>query len=249
MAQLIKKPVVIQEQNSFAGKTNKLLAAKAKSICVAYEGMEKFFPQEKIKLTGNPVRKDIYDHKVNRSRAFKHFELDESKKTLLILGGSLGARAINDAVVKCIEDCKENDIQLLWQTGKFYFQELQHFNSASIRVKDFVYKMDYAYSIADLVISRAGALSVSELCLSKKPTILIPSPNVAEDHQTKNAEALVNEDAAVLLKDDLAKEGLRSQVFALIRNDKKLKELSNNIAHLGKPNAAKEIAIEIIKQV
>lgn len=249
IAQLMNKPVVLQEQNSFAGVTNKILAKKAKSICVAYDGMEKFFPADKIKITGNPVRKDIYDHAIDRSSAFEYFGLDANKPTVLVIGGSLGAKTVNEAVAASVDRLKNKGVQVLWQTGKFYFEELRHFECDLVRVKDFVYRMDMAYAIADLVVSRAGALSVSELCLVNKPTILVPSPNVAEDHQTKNAQALEDVDAAVLVKDKDAIDVLRDHILALIINKTRLKELSDNISKLGKPNAASDIANEVIKQV
>ena len=249
VAQLMGKPVVLQEQNSFAGVTNKMLAKKAKAVCVAYDGMEQFFPKDRIHFTGNPVRKDIYTNQVSKLKALRSFGLDENKPTLLVLGGSLGARTVNDAVAHGIELFRKNGIQVLWQTGKMYVEELEHFESSDVRVRDFIYNMDHAYAAADLVVSRAGALSVSELCLAKKPTILVPSPNVAEDHQTKNAQALEKEDAAILIKDDVAKQQLSDKVVSLILDKERLAQLSDNIERLGRPDAATDIAKKVIELI
>ena len=198
-------PTLIQEQNSYAGVTNKLLAKKAKRICVAYEGMEKFFPKDKIILTGNPVRQDLFSVSAKTKDAYKFFNFDSAKKTILIVGGSLGARTINQSVIAELKKISESDVQLIWQTGKYYFESAKKaaepFASPRLLVTDFVSRMDLAYSIADLVISRAGASSISELCLLAKPVILVPSPNVAEDHQTQNALALVRKEAALMIKD------------------------------------------------
>ena len=202
-------PTVIQEQNSYAGVTNKLLAKKAARICVAYEGMERFFPKDKIILTGNPVRQDLFSVAPGTKEAYDFFNLDPTKKTILVVGGSLGARTVNQSIIAGLEKLAKTDIQIIWQTGKFYIENAhaaaEPFACKNLIVTDFVSRMDLAYSIADLVISRAGASSISELCLLAKPVILVPSPNVAEDHQTQNALALVRKDAAVMIKDVDAK--------------------------------------------
>ena len=194
-------PCVLQEQNSFAGITNKLLAGKAKKICVAYDAMERFFPKEKIVKTGNPVRMDLVDLKSDKTEALEFFGLDKDKKTVLILGGSLGARRINQLIEKELEFFQNMGLQVLWQCGKLYYEDYKKYNSDSVKVLAFVNRMDLAYITADVIISRAGAGSVSELCLVGKPVIFIPSPNVAEDHQTQNAMALVSQDAAIMLKE------------------------------------------------
>jgi UDP-N-acetylglucosamine--N-acetylmuramyl-(pentapeptide) pyrophosphoryl-undecaprenol N-acetylglucosamine transferase len=242
-------PAVVQEQNSYAGLTNKQLASKARKICVAYPGMEKFFPAEKIVMTGNPVRKDIIGLETKRAAALKEYGFSSAEKTLLILGGSLGARTINDSVLKGIQQLVESKVQVIWQTGKMYYQSVRDQvgtrELANVRISDFVTRMDLAYAAADVVISRAGALSISELCLAKRAAILVPSPNVAEDHQTSNAMALVNRDAAVLVKDVEAREHLISEALKLLSNDSRRAKLSANIAALGKPNAAVDIVREI----
>lgn len=242
-------PAVVQEQNSYAGLTNKQLAAKARKICVAYPDMEKFFPKEKIVVTGNPVRKDIISLDAKRDAALKEYGFTPAVKTLLILGGSLGARTINESVLKDLGLLIDGNVQVIWQTGKIYFKNIQEQVSGrdlrSIRISDFVTRMDLAYAAADVVISRAGALSISELCLAKRAAILVPSPNVAEDHQTSNAMALVNRDAAVLVKDADAREKLIAAALELLNNDSRRAKLSANIAALGKPNAAQDIVKEI----
>lgn len=238
-------PTLIQEQNSYAGLTNKILAKKAKRICVAYPGMEKFFPKDKIQYSGNPVRKDILDLEGKREIALRHFGLDKDRKTLLVLGGSLGARTINKAVLADMKAFEESGYQLLWQSGKFYYEEMAEMVKKSslrhIHVKEFIKEMDLAYAFADVVISRAGALSVSELCLVGKPVVFVPSPNVAEDHQTKNAKAIVDEGAAVLLKDVEAIGKLKETVDNLFLDPLKAKKMGENIKKLAKPEAAKEI--------
>ena len=207
-----KIPTLIQEQNSYPGITNKWLSKRARTICVAYDNLERFFPKEKIVKTGNPVRSEVVQIEGKKEEAFKHFGLDPVKKTVLVIGGSLGARTLNDSFKKDIQQLLEKDVQVIWQCGKFYFEslklEVEKLSSQNIYLSDFIYKMDLAYAAADLVVSRAGALSVSELCLVGKPTILVPSPNVSEDHQTKNAMALVDNRAAVLVKDIEAREKL-----------------------------------------
>ncbi len=250
IANKIGIPTLIQEQNSYAGITNKMLAKKAKKICVAYEGMDKYFPKNKIILTGNPVRQDLLNKISNKSEALKHFEL-ENKKTILVIGGSLGARTINQSVIENIDKIGKSELQLLWQTGKYYYEEAKEsankFDYKNIKVLDFINRMDLAYAVADIIISRAGAGTISELCLVKKPVILVPSPNVAEDHQAKNAMALVNKDAAIMIKDSEAKEKLIDSALNLIKNEEKIKSLSDNIKKMALPDSAKIIAEEVLK--
>jgi UDP-N-acetylglucosamine--N-acetylmuramyl-(pentapeptide) pyrophosphoryl-undecaprenol N-acetylglucosamine transferase len=246
-------PSLIQEQNSYPGITNKLLARKVNRICVAYSGMEKYFPKDKLLLTGNPVRQDIMSLEGKRPRAAEFFKLDATKKTVLVIGGSLGARTINQSIQQLIKDFDQKDIQLIWQTGKAYYNQavesLAGLKQSGIRVFDFISKMDYAYAIADVVISRSGASSVSELSLVNKPAILIPSPNVAEDHQTKNAMALVTHNAALLIKDSEAHTSLGPIVFDLVENDAKRMKLQENIASLAFSNSADVIANEVLNLV
>ncbi len=242
-----KVPVMIQEQNSFPGLTNRILGKKANKICVAYEGMEKYFPGNKTYLTGNPVRENMVDIENKRDEALRYFELHTDKPVLLITGGSLGARNINLAVSKFLNEFIENGIQLIWQTGtSFYKQASQQKNELNIQnelfVSEFIARMDYAYAAADVVISRAGAIAISELCIIRKPLILIPSPNVAEDHQTKNAQVLVNQQAAIMIKDDEAIEKLGNVVSELIFNDKKKQAMKEKMAALAHRNAADMIA-------
>ena len=245
-------PTMIQEQNSYAGLTNKILAKKAKKICVAYPGMEKFFPADKIQYTGNPVRKDILQLDGKKEKAFQHFGLEEGKKVLLVLGGSLGARTINQAVLTDMESLEKDGYQVLWQCGKFYFSEMAEKVNASglkhIHVREFIREMDLAYAAADVVVSRAGALSVSELSLVGKPVVFIPSPNVAEDHQTKNAMAFVQADAAVLLKDSEAVGKLKTTVNHLMADANKVRSLGENIQKLAKPKAAEEI-VKVLESI
>ena len=246
-------PTLIQEQNSYAGVTNKLLAKKAKRICVAYEGMERFFQKDKIVLTGNPVRQDLFSVVPKSIEAYQFFGMDPKKKTLLIVGGSLGARTINQSIIAGLRKISESDIQIIWQTGKFYIENARKaaepFASPELLVTDFVSRMDLAYSIADLVISRAGASSISELCLLAKPVILVPSPNVAEDHQTQNALALVRKNAAVMMKDSDAVEQLVTKALVLIQNESELKSLSENILTLAEKDSADRIAVEVMKLI
>lgn len=245
-------PTLIQEQNSYPGITNKILAKKVNKICVAYQGMEKFFPKEKIILTGNPVRQDILALEGKRDRALEFFELSGNKNVLLVIGGSLGARTINETLMDSLEDFSKNNIQVIWQTGKAFYlkaKEAAEKHTDNVRVYDFINKMDYAYAVADLVISRAGASSVSELCLVKKPVILIPSPNVAEDHQTKNAMALVTHNAAIIVKDSECKEKLKNITLDLMNNDVQRNRLQDNIASLALQDAAGFIASEILSLV
>ncbi len=246
-------PTVIQEQNSYAGVTNKLLAQKAKRICVAYEGMDRFFPKDKIILTGNPVRQDLFSVEPKTKEAYQFFNLDPTKKTILVVGGSLGARTVNQSIIAGLKKLAQTDVQVIWQTGKFYIEAARKaaepFASPKLIVTDFVSRMDYAYSIADLVVSRAGASSISELCLLAKPVILVPSPNVAEDHQTQNALALVRKDAAVMIKDVDAKDQLVNKALELIDNEMELKKLSANILKLAEKDSADRIAEEILKLI
>ena len=253
MAASMDIPTLIQEQNSYAGVTNKILAKKAKMICVAYDGMERFFPQDKIKLTGNPVRKSLIDMKTNRSEAIKKIGLDENKKCVLIVGGSLGARSINEAVLANIETIRENkNINFIWQTGKLYFEEMKERSAAigkpeNLIITDFVSDMAAALGASDLVISRAGAGSISEFALLGKAVILVPSPNVSEDHQTKNAMALVEKEAAIHVPDSKAKEDMIRIAVETVLNPERIETLEKNVIKLGKPNAAEEIADEVIK--
>ena len=240
-------PTVIQEQNSFPGITNKLLSKKANAICVAYENLERFFPKEKIVLTGNPVRQDLIDIDSKREEAIAFYGIDPNKKTLLVLGGSLGARRVNQLIEKELQNILSQDVQIIWQCGKLYFEDYKKYNQQHVRVVDFIERMDFVYAAADVIISRAGASSVSELCIVGKPVIFIPSPNVAEDHQTKNAQAIVDAKGAVLLKEsDL--ESQFSIVFeALLKDKGKQSQLSENIKKLARPNAVKVIVEEIKK--
>lgn len=253
MAASMNIPTLIQEQNSYAGVTNKILSKNAKMICVAYDNMERFFPKEKIKMTGNPVRKSLIDMKANRSEAMKAMGLDENKKCVLIVGGSLGARSINEAVLANIDLIKENeDIQFIWQTGKLYFEEMKERCAAvgkpeNLTVTDFVSNMANALSAADLVVSRAGAGSISEFALLGKAVILVPSPNVSEDHQTKNAMALVEKDAAIHVADIKAKEEMIKVAIATVQDKDRIATLERNVVELGRPNAAEVIADEVIK--
>jgi UDP-N-acetylglucosamine--N-acetylmuramyl-(pentapeptide) pyrophosphoryl-undecaprenol N-acetylglucosamine transferase len=253
MANFLKVPTLIQEQNSFAGVTNKNLAKKAKKICVAYPGMEKFFPAEKIVMTGNPVRKDILETASKREQALKHFGLSDDRKILLIIGGSQGARTINESILAGLNDLISNDLQIIWQTGKLFIDQARSAVDAlqtnRVYVSDFIYEMDLAYAAADLVVSRAGALSVSELCLTGKPSILVPFPAAAEDHQTQNALSLVKVNAAWLVKDAEAREKLVDKAIELANDPKTMKELSKNIKTLGKPNAGQEIAEEVLRLI
>jgi UDP-N-acetylglucosamine--N-acetylmuramyl-(pentapeptide) pyrophosphoryl-undecaprenol N-acetylglucosamine transferase len=248
-----KIPTVLQEQNSYAGVTNKLLAKKAARICVAYEGMERFFPKENIVLTGNPVRQDLTLTEDKKNEAYQFFGFSPNKKTLLIVGGSLGARTINQSVINYLKELSESTIQVIWQTGKFYIENAnkatEPFISPNLVVTDFVSRMDLAYAIADLVISRAGASSISELCLLKKPVILVPSPNVSEDHQTHNALALASNDAALMITDADARKQLIPVALDLINNEEKLNDLAINIEKLAQKDSANRIADEIIKLI
>ena len=244
-------PCLIQEQNSYAGVTNKLLAKKAEKICVAYEGMERFFPAEKIILTGNPVRQALLDATISREDAIKAQALDPAKKTILLVGGSLGARTINESVLQHLDLVRSSNVQFIWQTGKYYSAEiarrLQGMEIPNLKVTDFITDMGAAYRAADLVISRAGASSISEFCLIGKPVILVPSPNVAEDHQTKNALALSTKDAAIYVKDSEAPSTLLELAVKTVNDEARLKSLSENILKLALPDSAKIIADEVIR--
>lgn len=253
MAGMMGIPTLIQEQNSYAGVTNKLLAQKAQKICVAYEGMEKFFPAEKILMTGNPVRQNLLSASIGHKEAITSFGLNPDKKVILAIGGSLGAGTLNDTLIRNLDTVRTNsDIQFIWQTGKYYYEQVkaavtQYGELPNLQITDFIRNMDTAYAAADLVISRAGAGSISEFCLLEKPVILVPSPNVAEDHQTKNALALVNKQAALYVKDCDAPEVLMNTALQTVRNEKQLKELSNNIGRLALPHSATIIAQEVLK--
>lgn len=252
MAGAMGIPTLIQEQNSYAGVTNKLLAAKAEKICVAYPGMERFFDKNKIIMTGNPVRQGLLDCKMSKEEAIKSFGLDPNKKTILIVGGSLGARTLNNCVMHAMDDIKQSGVQFIWQTGKFYIEEARkcYSNAGSpemLHTTDFISDMNAAYTAADLVVSRAGAGSISEFCLLGKPVILVPSPNVAEDHQTKNAMVLVDKDAAIYIKDSEAEEKLIKTAIELAGDEAKLEALSTNIKKLAFHNSADIIAQEVCK--
>ena len=243
-------PTVIQEQNSYPGITNKILSKKANDICVAYENLERFFPKDKIVFTGNPVRQDLLDSDSKTQEGITHFKLDANRRTLLILGGSLGARRVNQLIEKELDFILGSGIQVFWQCGKLYFEEYKKYNDKeNVQVVAFIDRMDLIYAAADFVISRAGASSVSELCLVGKPTIFIPSPNVAEDHQTKNAKAIVDKKGAILLKESELDDKFETTFSELISNENHQKELSQNIKKLAKPNATKDIVEQIIKLI
>lgn len=253
VASLLGIPTVIQEQNSYPGITNKLLAKKANAICVAYENLERFFPKDKMILTGNPVRQDLLVQ-ANKSEANAYFKLDESKKTIVILGGSLGARRINQLIENELDFLLNQNCQIIWQCGKLYFEEYKKFDSSNhpspkVQVVAFIDRMELVYAAADVIISRSGASSVSELCIVGKPTIFIPSPNVAEDHQTKNAKAIADKKGAILLKENELNEKFETTFSDIISNENLQIELSQNIKNLAKPNATKDIVEEIVKLV
>lgn len=245
-------PTLIQEQNSYAGVTNKLLAPKATSICVAYENMDRFFPKEKIILTGNPVRQELQNDTISKEEAIRFFDLDPTKKTILVIGGSLGARTINDSIAAGIEKIP-HDIQLIWQSGKGYDTRakavIEEKKPENVKQMPFIARMDMAYKAADLVISRAGASSISELCLLGKPVILVPSPNVAEDHQTKNARALSSRGAALLIRDCDAGEQLIDTALKTIQDETALKNMSDNISKMAERDSAARIADIILELI
>lgn len=244
-------PTLIQEQNSFAGVTNRMLAKKARKICVAYEGMEKFFPKDKILLTGNPVRADLSKDKVDalKEEAISFFNLDPAKPTILVLGGSLGAKTVNSSIAQGLDSLINSEVQVIWQTGKSYVFDarrvLSSYNVPNVKAYDFIYRMDLAFAAADLVVSRAGAGTISELCLVGKPCILVPSPNVAEDHQTKNAMSLVSRSAAVMIPDGDSVKMLVPQAIALVKDSDRLGVLAKNVFALALPNSAAAIAQEV----
>ena len=238
---------VLQEQNSYAGLTNKLLKNKAAKICVAYDGMEKFFPADVIVKTGNPVRSDLVERNDDAATAISFFRLQPKTKTVLVLGGSLGARRINQLIEKKLDFFASLDIQVIWQCGKLYYKEYKKYDSDKVRVLDFLNRMDYAYAAADSIISRAGAGSVSELCIVGKPVVFIPSPTVAEDHQTKNAQALVAKNAALLIREKDVDETFESVFLDMYNSEVKQSELAENIKKLARPNATKDIVDEIEK--
>ncbi len=245
-------PSLIQEQNSYAGVTNKLLAKKAAKICVAYEGMERFFPAEKIVMTGNPVRQNVLTCELTKEQAREKFGLAPDKKTILLVGGSLGARTINESIRQHLREVSDSDVQFIWQTGKYYNEEMNKAvesfgETPNLKVLDFISDMGAAYRAADLVISRAGASSISEFCLIGKPVILVPSPNVAEDHQTKNAMALVNKDAAVFVKDAEAPDVLLKRALEVVTDEEKLASLGENILKMALHDSADAIADEVVK--
>lgn len=244
-------PVLLQEQNSYAGITNKILSKKAAKICVAYEGMEKYFPKDKIILTGNPIRQDILDVSGKREEAIRFFKLDSTKKTVLVVGGSLGAKAINEAMGEGLAKFADNNIQVVWQTGKIYYETAKKqaatFEQKNILVLEFISRMDLAYAFADVVISRAGAGAISELCIVQKPSILVPLPTAAEDHQTKNAMALVNKNAAILVKDNEAKGVLIEKAIALVRDSAQQESLKQQMGKMAYKDATNLITREVLK--
>jgi len=246
-------PAVIQEQNSYPGITNKLLAKKVQKICVAYEGMERYFPAEKIVLCGNPVRTDIRNANTKKQEATEYFGLKPNTRTLLVTGGSLGARTINESIHKHIDLLIENEIQLIWQCGRAYYpfivEQAHTYKEKGVCIREFINRMDLAYAMADLVVSRGGAIAIAELCATAKPAIIIPSPNVAEDHQTHNAMALVKKDAVLMIADATAKESLGSKVLELLNDERKLLKLSENISKSAFDNAAESIAAEVLAAV
>ena len=239
-------PTLVQEQNSYPGITNKLLAKGADKVCTAYPGLERFFPKEKIVLTGNPVRQDLLDIPEKKAEALRYFELDSSKKTVLILGGSLGARKINQLVEDNLQEFRSEQLQLLWQTGSLYYEDYKKYDKESfVQTHAFLRRMDLAYAAADIIVSRAGAGTVSELCIVGKPVVFIPSPNVAEDHQTKNAMALAEKDAAVVLSEKHLEQGFRALFFPLMKSEKELQKLALNIKKMEKPFATSNIVNEM----
>ncbi|MBP7506645.1 MAG: undecaprenyldiphospho-muramoylpentapeptide beta-N-acetylglucosaminyltransferase [Prolixibacteraceae bacterium] len=249
----MKIPTLIQEQNSYAGITNRMLGKRASSICVAYDKMERYFPAEKIVHTGNPVRKSLIEDKLNKIEAYEFFKVNPEKKVILITGGSLGARTLNESVINYLELISNSEVEFIWQTGSYYYksvvEKMKDFNCPNLHIFEFITRMDLAYAISDIVISRAGAGTISELCLVKKATILVPSPNVAEDHQTKNALSLVEKNAAMMVKDDEAVEKLIPVAMKLLKDEVKLNDLKNNIYLLAKPDASSDIADIVLKLV
>ena len=259
VASLRRVPSLLQEQNSYAGLTNKMLSNQVDKICVAYPGMEKFFPGEKLVFTGNPVRKEIVELSQqnlnhNKKEAFEYFNLNPKKKTLLVIGGSLGARTLNESIINNIQSLTEANIQVVWQCGKYYYERMKAQltttpNNESIQLREFLNRMDLAYSVSDVVISRAGALSISELALVQKPVIFVPSPNVAEDHQRKNAEALVRAEAALMVTDNEAPQSLINRALILLADESQQQQLQKNIQQWARPDAADHIAQEVVKLI
>lgn len=259
VASVKRIPSLLQEQNSYAGLTNKMLANQVEKICVAHPGMEKFFPEEKLVFTGNPIRKEIVEMAQNgltdkRAEAMEYFDLDLQKKTLLIIGGSLGAKTLNDSMIASIKCLVDQQVQVIWQSGKFYYSQMKERLEAmpdyqGIRLREFLIRMDLAYAASDVVISRAGALSISELALVRKPVIFVPSPNVAEDHQRKNAEALVRKQAARMVTDAEAPTQLVNEALALLEDEAQQQRLQQNIEQWARPNAAQHIAKEVVNLI
>lgn len=252
IASMLNIPTIVQEQNSFPGKTNKFLSKKATKVCVAYYGLEEFFPADKIVITGNPVRKEVIQIEGLREKGFNHYKLDPNKKTVLVVGGSLGAKTLNESFVDKLDLLQNNDIQLIWQCGSYQFNEMkaktEGLDMTGIVLTKFINEMEMAYATADVIISRAGAIAISELCIIGKPIILVPSPNVAEDHQTKNAMALVKDNAALLVKDVEAREKLVPSLMELIKNDEKQLELAMSIQKKAISNADERI-VNVIKSI
>lgn len=259
VASLRRVPSLLQEQNSYAGLTNKMLANQVSKICVAHPGMEKFFPADKLVFTGNPIRKEIVELaqqelSSKKKEGTEYFDLDPKKKTLLVIGGSLGARTLNESIINNIQTLVEANVQVIWQSGKYYYEKMNEQlvaipNHEGIQLREFLNRMDLAYSVADVVISRAGALSISELALVQKPVIFVPSPNVAEDHQRKNAEALVRAKAALMITDAEAPSSLIKQALALLTDESQQQQLQQNIKQWARPEAANHIAQEVVKLI
>lgn len=249
----MKIPTLIQEQNSFAGITNKMLGKRASLICVSYDKMERYFPAEKIVHTGNPVRKNLIKEINDKNEAIEYFKIDPAKKVILLTGGSLGARTLNESILNSLELINKSGVEVIWQTGSYYhksiLEKMEGFSCPNLHIFEFISRMDLAYSISDVVISRAGAGTISELCLVKKASILVPSPNVAEDHQKKNALALVEKNAAIMINDEDAIDQLIPAAFNLLKDEIKINDLRNNIAQLAKPEAASDIADFVLKLV
>lgn len=252
IASMMGIPTVVQEQNSFPGKTNKILSKTVTKLCVAYEGLERFFPKDKIVLTGNPVRRKVVEIDGLREKGLQEYGLDPAKKTILVVGGSLGAKTLNESFVNRLEELQKEGVQLIWQSGSFQYEEMKQLTAdkdmTGVVLTKFITEMELAYAAADVVVSRAGAIAISELCLIGKPVVLVPSPNVSEDHQTKNAMALVNDQAAIYVKDSDAREKLVPRVLELLKNEEEQKELSENIKKKGILNADERI-VEVAKSI
>lgn len=252
VASMLKIPTIVQEQNSYPGKTNKILSKTVTKICVAYENLERFFPAHKIELTGNPVRRKVVEIEGLREKGFEFFKLDPNKKTILVVGGSLGAKTLNESFVNQLKSLQENHVQLIWQCGSYQFEEMKtitsKLNMEGIILTKFINEMELAYAAADVIISRAGAIAISEMCIIGKPTILVPSPNVAEDHQTKNAMALVKDEAAIFISDTEAREKLVPRVLELLNNSSEQNKLSENILKKAIANADERI-VNVVKSI